>query len=139
VILRPAWLNRWGTSLFLIALASWFLGLGIRDWITHGYELWFPAGLALVIAALGVLYWRMYIRADDTTIVVGFAGTRRYDRREVAAIQTGRFVISYLGSGRRVRFLRSDGSVVFTTYFYWWGKDQLNALATYLGVPIEQL
>jgi hypothetical protein len=139
VILRPTWPNRWGTSLFLIALASWFLGLGIRDWITHGYDLWFPAGLALTIAAVGVLYWRMYIRADDTTIVVGFAGTRRYDRREVAAIRIGRFVVSSLGSGRRVRFLRSDGSVVFTTYFYWWGKDQLEAFATYLGVPIEQL
>ena len=137
--MRPTWPTRWGTSLFCIALASWVLGLGIRDWITHGWELWFPAGFAVIIAALGVVYWRMYIRADDTTIVVGFAVTRRYDRREVAAIRIGRYVVSTLGSGRRVRFLRSDGSVVFMTYLYFWGKDQLAALATYLGVPIEQL
>jgi hypothetical protein len=80
----------------------------------------------------------MYIQADDTAIVVRFGVTRRYDRREVVAIRIGRFVISYYGgSGRRVSFLRPDGSVLFTTLFYWWGKDRLEALASYLGIPIE--
>jgi len=45
--------------------------------------------------------------------------------------------VSFAGSGRRVSFLRSDGSVLFTMLFYWWGKDQLEALASYLGIPIE--
>jgi hypothetical protein len=102
-------------------------------------EIWALIVIAAIFVAMAYFYWSMYIQADDTAIVVRFAVTRRYDRREVVAIRIGRFVISYYygGSGRRVSFLRPDGSVLFTTLFYWWGKDRLEALASYLGIPIE--
>jgi hypothetical protein len=140
VILKPTPSYRWGTSLFLIAVAVGFLGLGIRDWMTHGYDLWFPTVLAAILIALAVLIWRMYIRVDDTAVIVRFAGTRRYDRREVASILIRGFEYRYANLAGRARtlFLRSDGSTLFGTNSAWWGKDQLEALATYLGVPTER-
>ena len=83
--------------------------------------------------AVGVIAWSASIQADDTAIVVRFGVTRRYNRREVAAIGIGGLSFS---RGRRVRFLRSDGSVLFVTIAYMWGNDQLQALATHVGVPI---
>ena len=115
------------------------MGLGFRGWMSGSGDLWAPSVVAALLLAMGYLYWNMSIQADDTAIVVRLGVTRRYDRREVLAIRIGRFAISYYGgSGRRVRFLRADGSVLFTTLLYWWGRDQLDALASYLGVPIEQ-
>jgi hypothetical protein len=133
LILRPTWSARLSFSLFFFAVAALFLGLGIRDSITRGSDLWFPAVFALTLVAVGVIAWSASIQADDTTIVVRFGLTRRYERREVAGIGIGGLSIS---RGRPVRFLRSDGSVLFTTIAYMWGNDQLQALATYLGVPI---
>lgn len=100
---------------------------------------WVPVLLGVIIAALGVGIWRSYIRVDDTSIVVSLLVTRHYERREVAAIRVGSFQIGYYtGSGRRVRFLRSNGTVLFVTFLEWWGIAQIEALATYLGVPIER-
>jgi hypothetical protein len=138
--LRATASARWVTLVITLVLAGGLIGIGVRGWIISGHvDLLWPQ---LVIAALFVVnnyfYWSMYIRADDTAIVFKFFVTRRYDRREVVAIRIGRFVVGYYtGSGRRVSFLRPDGSVVFTTTIYWWGKDELEALATYLGVPIQ--
>src|SRR5260370_42209103 len=100
-------------------------------------EIWGLIVIAALFVAIAYSYWSMYIQADDTAIVFRFVVTRRYDRREVVAIRIGRFVVSYYrGSGRRVSFLRPDGAVVFTTIFYWWGEDGVEALATYLGITI---
>jgi hypothetical protein len=137
VILRPTRSARLSFSVFPIAIGAFVFGLGLRDWIGHGWDLWIPGVIALSLAALGVAFWISYLQADDTSIVVSFMVTRRYDRRVVAAIAIGALQIGYYtGSGRRVRFLRSDGSTLFVTAQYFWGNDQLRALATYLGVPI---
>lgn len=138
--LRATASARWVTLVFCLVLAGGLTALGVRDWIIYGHVdlLWAPTVIAALFVAIAYSYWSMYIQADDTAIVFRFVVTRRYDRREVVAIRIGRFVISYYGgSGRRVRFLRPDGSVLFSTIFYWWGKDELEALATYLGVPIQ--
>jgi hypothetical protein len=138
--LRATASARWVTLVFCLVLAGGLIALGVRDWIIYGHVdlLWAPTVIAALFVAIAYSYWSMYIQADDTAIVFRFVVTRRYDRREVVAIRIGRFVISYYGgSGRPVRFLRPDGSVLFSTIFYWWGKDQLEALATYLGVPIQ--
>jgi hypothetical protein len=138
--LRATASARWVTLGFCLALAGGVVGIGVRGWIVYGHVglLWAPIVIAALFVAMAYIYWSMYIQADDTAIVFRFVVTRRYDRREVVAIRIGRFVISYYGgSGRPVRFLRPDGSVLFSTIFYWWGKDELEALATYLGVPIQ--
>jgi hypothetical protein len=138
--LRPTASARWVTLVFCLALAGGLIGLGVRGWIIYGHVdlLWAPTVIAAIFVAMAYSYWSMYIQADDTAIVFRFVVTRRYDRREVVAIRIGSFVISYYtGSGRRVSFLRPDGSVLFTTIFYWWGKDELEALASYLGIPIQ--
>jgi hypothetical protein len=138
--LRATASARWVTLVFCLVLAGGLIGLGVRGWIIYGHVdlVWAPTVIAAVFVGIAHSYWSMYIQADDTAIVFRFVVTRRYDRREVVAIRIGRFVISYYGgSGRPVRFLRPDGSVLFSTIFYWWGKDELEALATYLGVPIQ--
>ena len=138
--LTPTPTYRWIASLFLLTVSGALAGAGVWQWVHFrlGDE-WVPVLLGAIIAALGVGIWRSYIRADETCIVVSLLVTRRYDRREVAAINIGRFQIAYYaGSGRRVRFLRSNGTVLFVTFLEWWGIDQIEALATYLGVPIER-
>jgi hypothetical protein len=138
--LRATASARWVTLVFCLVLATGLIGLGVRGWIVYGHVdlLWAPTVIAAIFVAIAYTYWSMYIQADETAIVFRFVVTRRYERREVVAIRIGRFVVSYYtGSGRRVSFLRPDGSVVFTTIFYWWGKDELEALATYLGIPIQ--
>ncbi len=138
--LRATASARWVTLVFCLVLAGGLIGLGVRSWIIYGHVdlLWATTVIAAIFVAMAYSYWSMYIQADNTAIAIRFVVTRRFDRREVVAIRIGRFVISYYGgSGRRVSFLRSDGSVLFTTIFYWWGKDGLEALASYLGIPIE--
>ena len=138
--LRATASARWVTLVISLVLAGALIGIGVRGWIISGHVdlLWAPTVIAALFVANAYSYWSMYIQADDTAIVFRFVVTRRYDRREVVAIRIGRFEVAYYtGSGRRVSFLRPDGSVVFTTFFYWWGKDELEALATYLGVPIQ--
>jgi hypothetical protein len=129
---------RWVTALFLISLAGGLVGDAIWNWMGGRREIWALIVIAALFVAMAYSYWSMRIQADETAIMFRFVVTRSYDRREVVAIRIGRFRISYYqGSGRSVSFLRSDGSVLFTTLFYWWGKDQLEALASYLGIPIE--
>ena len=138
--LRPTGSARWVTLIFCLVIAGGLIGVGARNWITSGQAdlLWAPGVIAVIFVAIAYSYWSMYIQADATVIVFRLVVTRSYDRRELAAIRIGGFEISYYqGSGRRVRFVRSDGSAIFTTIFYWWGKDQLEALASYLGVPIQ--
>jgi hypothetical protein len=137
--LIPSPAYRWTASLFLLTIAGALVGAGLWQWVHFrlGDE-WVPVLLGIVFAALGVGIWRSYIRADDVSIVVNLLVTRHYDRRDVAAIQIGRFQVAYYtGSGRRVRFLRANGTVLFVTFLEWWGKAQIEALGTYLGVPIE--
>src|SRR5260370_19156356 len=92
LILRPTRSARLSFSLFFFAVAALFLGLGIRDWIARGSDLWFSAVFALTLVAVGVIAWSASIQADDTTIAVRFGLTRRYDRRRLAAIPDWRGV-----------------------------------------------
>lgn len=138
--LRATASARWVTLVICVVLAGGLIGLGVRNWIVYGHVdlLWPATVIAALFVAMAYFYWSMYIQADDTAIVFRFVLTRRYERREVVGIRIGRFAVSYYGgSGRPVSFIRPDGSVVFSTTFYWWGRDELEALATYLGVPIQ--
>jgi hypothetical protein len=136
--LRATASARWVTLIICLVLAGGLVGDAIWNWMGGRREIWALIVIAALFVAIAYSYWSMYIKADDTAIVFRFVVTRRYDRREVVAIRIGRFVIGYYGgSGRRVSFLRPDGSVLFSTIFYWWGKDELEALATYLGIPIQ--
>ena len=138
--LRATASARWQTLVVCLVFGGGIVGLGVRTWIVFGHAdvIWGFIVIAAFFFAMAYFYWSMYIRADDTAIVFRFVVARRYDRREVAAIRIGRFVLGYTReSGRPVSFVRSDGSVLFDTILYWWGKDQLETLATYLGVPIQ--
>jgi hypothetical protein len=136
--LRATASARWVTLIFCLLLAGGLVGDAIWNWMGGRREIWALIVIAALFVAIAYSYWSMYIQVDDTAIVFRFVVTRRYDRREVVAIRIGRFVIGYYGgSGRPVRFLRPDGSVLFSTIFYWWGKDELEALATHLGIPIQ--
>src|SRR5258708_1110838 len=136
--LRATASARWVTLIFCLVLAGGLVGDAIWNWMGGRREIWGLIVIAALFVAIAYSYWSMYIQADDTAIVFRFVVTRRYDRRGVVAIRIGRFVVSYYrGSGRRVSFLRPDGSVVFTTIFYWWGEDMLEGVASYLGVPIQ--
>lgn len=138
--LRAAASARWVPLAFCLALSGGLIGLGVRGWMVYwnAASVLAPSVIAVVFLAMAYSYWSISLQADDSSIVYRFLIMRRFDRRQVAAIQIGRFVISsYTGWGRRVIFIGSDGSVLFTTTFYWWGKDQLEALARYLGIPIR--
>ncbi len=77
--------------LFLLALADGLLGLGLRAWMSGQRDIWALIVIAAVFVAFAYVYWSMYLQADDTAIVVRFGVTRRYARRDVAAIRIGRF------------------------------------------------
>jgi hypothetical protein len=141
VTVRPTRTYRWGASLFLIAAGGALLGIGVRDALLNASNaVWGTAPLAALLFGFAVLLWSACIEVDDSSVTLRVGLAQRYERSNVAGLRIGRFEIHYYtGSGRRyVSFLRADGSTLFTTYYRWWGRTQLEALATYLGVPIER-
>jgi hypothetical protein len=89
--------------------------------------------VALVLIGLGVINWSSYIRADETSVVLGTVFTRRQcDRNELATI-----TVNTAWADRSTRFIRRDGSVVLTTSGLLWGRAGLKSLADYLGVPLS--
>lgn len=92
-------------------------------------------GLVVVcLIAVAVVAPKSYIRVDDSTITFGPKLVRliSYDRREVARIR-----MSHSPLMRSALFLRSDGSILRSTPGSFWGREGMQRLANYLGVPLE--
>ena len=93
---------------------------------------------AACMVAVAVWAPKAYILVDDSTITFGpaltsFAARRNtFNRREVARIRATNSPIT-----RNTLFLRSDGSTLCSTPGFFWGRDGLQSLADYLGVPPE--
>jgi hypothetical protein len=145
--LRPTRFNRSVAPIILLAIAGVFLVGGYEMLVHQGPgETWLDSAGGMVAFAFGVvcciavavLAPKAYIRVDDSTITFGpaltaFAARRSsFNRREVALIRT-----THSPMTRITLFLRSDGSTLTSTSGYFWGRDGLQRLADYLGVPLE--
>jgi hypothetical protein len=146
VTLRPNRFNRRVVPIICLALAGVFLLEGYQIVAQQGLgDPWIAgvggvAAIAFSVAALiavAVLAPKLYIRVDDATITFGppltsfAAGRNTYDRREVALIRCS------IWPPHKALFLRSDGSILCTAAGDFWGRDGLQTLANYLGVPFE--
>jgi hypothetical protein len=145
--LAPTRFNRSVAPIILLAIAGVLLIGGYQILVHPGPgETWLDsAGGVGAIAfgvvcciAVAVLAPRAYIRVDDSTITFGpsltsFAARQSsFNRREVALIRA-----THSPMTRITLFLRSDGSTVASTSGYFWGRDGLQRLADFLGVPLE--
>ena len=95
------------------------------------------ASIGLVVVCLitvAVVVPKSYIRVDDSAIIFGpkLLARKSYDRREVARIR-----MSHSPLMRSALFLRSDGSILCSTPGAFWGREGMQRLADYLGVPLE--
>lgn|SRR5487761_118925 len=133
--LRPNRFYRWVAPIIGIAVAAAFLVGAYHYLVRH------EVGDALLVGACGVgaialgVWGRIaYIRVDDSAIIFGPKGRRRssYDRRQVARLRA-----THSPFTRRTLFLRSDGSTLYSTPGFFWGRDGLQSLADYLRVPFE--
>ncbi|HEY8687007.1 MAG TPA: hypothetical protein VIO57_15510 [Chloroflexota bacterium] len=130
-----------------VALALVFLGngydilvnQGLGDpWLTGAFAVFMLVLLAAVLIFVAIWSRKAYIRVDDSTITFGpsltsFAARRNtFNRREVALIRATRSPMTQI-----TVFLRSDGSRLTGTSGYFWGRDGLQRLADFLGVPLE--
>jgi len=147
VTLGPSRFNLWVVPVVALAVAVVFLwvdyemlaqqGLGDPWLLGVGVAAFIGLAAACMIA---VAVWapKAYIRVDDQTITFGpsltsFAGRRNtFNRQEVARIRSGPSPVT-----RNTLFLRSDGSTLCSTPGLFWGRDGLQRLADYLGVPLE--
>ena len=95
---------------------------------------WFLGAMALFLIALVAGSQKVYIRVDESAITFGpkLPGRRSFDRRDVVRIRASHSPLT-----RRTVFLRSDGSTLYSTPGVMWGRDGLQKLADYLGVPLE--
>jgi len=139
VTLRPTSFNLWVAPILCLAIAGVFLWGGYQMVVQQGLGD-AAAGVAAIalavmsLIAVAVLAPKAYIRADDSAIIFGpkFLARNRYVRREVARMR-----MSHSPLTRITLFLRSDGSVLCSTAGAFWGRDGLQRLADYLGVPFE--
>jgi hypothetical protein len=112
-------------------------GLG-DPWLTGAFVFFMIALLAAVLIFVAIWSRKAYIRVDDSTITFGpsltsFAARRNtFNRHEVARIRA-----THSPMTRITLFLRSDGSTLSSTPGLFWGRDGLQRLADYLGVPLE--
>ncbi len=143
----PSRSNLWVVPIIALATAGLFLWLGSQMLVQQGLgDPWFIGVFAYFMIALSaavlifVAIWsrKAYIRVDDSTITFGpsltsFAARRNtFSRTEVALIRA-----THSPMTRITLFLRSDGSILTTASGYFWGRDGLQRLADYLGVPLE--
>lgn len=135
--LRPTRTFRWAYPLLFVGLAVFFLWGSLQDLI-HGtppdaVPWWFSGVCAVPLIGMAVLSRASFIRVGDSTIVCGpWAVRRTMDRRDVAQI-----VGTPSLTTRRVLFLGSDGSTLWSTSGFVWGRAALQSLADYLGVPLK--
>jgi hypothetical protein len=135
VILKPSLWVQWGVPIIFLVMAAAFLSNAYQNYVQGGLgESWFSAAKGLIALCLVSLSRATYIRVDDSTIFFGpnLPGRRSFPRGEVAVIRA-----TYSPMTRRTLFLRSNGSTLWSTPGFAWGKDGLQSLADYLGVPFE--
>jgi hypothetical protein len=147
VTIGPSRFNVWVVPIIALAMAGLFLWVGYQmlvqqglgdPWLTGVFAYFMIVLLAAVLILVAIWSRRAYIRVDDSTITFGpsltsFAARRNtFNRREVARIRATRSPLT-----RITLFLRSDGSTLSSTPGYFWGRDGLQRLADYLGVPLE--
>jgi len=145
--IRPTRFNRSVAPIMLLAIAGVFLIGGYQILVHPGPgEAWLDSAGGVVAIAFGVVCCivvavvasKAYIRVDDSTITFGpaltaFAARRNsFNRHEVALIRAAHSPMT-----RITLFLRSDGSTVTSTSGYFWGRDGMQRLADFLGVPLE--
>jgi hypothetical protein len=134
VTIRPIRTFRWGYPVFFLVVAGGLLWADYENAIYRGPS---TASLIVFLAVLSVafaaFFGSAYIRVDDSSIVFGpgLLG-RRFNRLDVARIRAARRTIT-----RRTVLLRSDGSTLWSTAGSIWGREGLQSLADYLGVPFE--
>jgi hypothetical protein len=146
--LRPSRFNRRVLPIISLAIAGVFLLGGYGMLVQQGPgEGWLSTagGVAAIgfavacMVAVAVLVPKAYIRVDDSTITFGPSLTsmaargNSFDRREVAVIRWTNWPLTR----RTTLFLRSDRSILRSTGGDFWGRDGLQTLANYLGVPFE--
>jgi hypothetical protein len=137
VTLRPSRFNLWVTSIFLLVVAGGELAGAAYQILVLQREpgvAWFLGASALFWIALVVGAQKVCIQVDDSAIIFGPQLLRRrsFDRREVVRIRASHSPLT-----RRTLFLRSDGSTLYSTPGVMWGRDGLQRLADYLGVPLQ--
>jgi hypothetical protein len=145
--LSPTRFIRSVAPIVLFAIAGVLLVGGYEMLVHQGPgETWVDSAGGVVAIAFGVLCCvvvavvapKAYIRVDDSTITFGPALTafaarqNSFNRREVALIRATHSPIT-----RITLFLRADGSTVTSTSGYFWGRDGMQRLADFLGVPLE--
>ena len=135
--LRPCRIRLWANTIFFLLVAGGELWGAAYQILVLQRELgvaWFLGASALFWTALVVGAHKTYIRVDDSAITFGPQLFRRrtFDRRQVARIRASHSPLT-----RRTFFLRSDGSKVYSTPGVIWGRDGLQRLADYLGVPLQ--
>jgi hypothetical protein len=145
--LRPSRFNRSVAPIILLAIAGVLLVGGYQILVHPGPgEIWLDSAGGVGAIAFGVVCCvavavvapKAYIRVDDSTITFGpalsafAAGRNSFNRREVALIRA-----THSPMTRITLFLRSDGSTVTSTSGYFWGRDGMQRLADFLGVPLE--
>ena len=135
VTLRPTLTFRWVGPLMFLAFAiglSWSAYQSLMS--QRSADAVFPGILAVGCLGVVVLSRSTYIRVDQSTIVFGptLFGLKTFDRRQVAAIRA-----TPSPTTRRTVFLRPDGSTLWSTAGFLWGRAGLQSLADYLGVPFE--
>jgi hypothetical protein len=132
---KPTRFVRWVTPIIFLVIAGVFLSTTYQNFVQGGLgNSWLIGTVSLITIGLAPLSRSAYIRVDDSTIVFGpkLPGRRTFDRREVA-----RIVATPSPFSKRTLFLRSDGSTMWSTPGFAWGRASLQSLADYLGVPFE--
>jgi hypothetical protein len=135
VTIRPSRFNRWGVPIICLVVAGAFLATAYYNLVHRGFgDAWFVGVFGVGMIAAAFFGPNAYLRVDDSTIIFGPRLLRRrtFDRREVARIRA-----SHSPFTRLTLFLRSDGSTLCSTPGLFWGRDGLQSLADYLGVPLE--
>lgn len=133
--IRPSRFNLWVAPIIFLAVAAALLSSAYQNLVQHGLgEAWFVGAFGVGWIAFAFLTRSAYIRVDNSAIIFGpkLLARSSYDRREVARIRATHSPIT-----RLTLFLRSDGTTLYSTPGLLWGRDGLQTLADYLGVPLE--
>jgi hypothetical protein len=139
VTIKPSRFNFWVSPIICLSVAGAFLSSAYENLAHRGLgDAWFVGAFGVGMIGAAVLIRRAYIRVDDSTITLGpnltpLAARRNiFNRQDVALIRA-----THSPWTRRTLFLRSDGSTLSSTSGLFWGRDGLQKLADYLGVPLE--
>lgn len=133
--LRPSLLFRWVAPVMFLGAGGVLLATAYKNLASGGFsDAWLVGLFAVVWIGLAAYTQLAYIRADDSTVVFGpkMLARSSFPRQEIALIRA-----THSPFMRRTLFLRPDGSKLYGTPGWFWGRAGLQSLADYLGVPFE--